>query len=129
MNETEGRERLGQIVKAERMRIYRTLDAARIEAQIARGAWQNVEDGKSVKEFTLGAVESALGWPAGKALRIIAGVDEPARRPNASELHQQISNDRDLPNHIRKAMLALLESVDDADPAPPSIPTERGESA
>lgn len=76
MNENEGRRRLAAAVKADRMRLHRTVDAARMKVGISRGAWENVEAGRSVKEFTLGAIEEALEWPAGKAQRILDGVGE-----------------------------------------------------
>ena len=75
MSSDDGRRRLGLQVRAERMKRYRTVDKARIEADISRGAWEHVESGKPVKEFTLGAVEQALGWDAGRAQRIIDGAD------------------------------------------------------
>lgn len=73
VNTEEGRQRLGKAVKVDRMRKFRTVDAARIAARVSRGAWENVEQGKSVKDFTLGAIEDALGWPAGRAQQIIDG--------------------------------------------------------
>lgn len=63
------------------MRKYRTVDAARIAAKISRGAWDNVEQGKSVKDFTLGAIEDALDWPAGRALELLHGVDNSSSLP------------------------------------------------
>lgn len=88
MNESEGRKRLGAKVRAERMRMYRTVDAARIAARISRGAWDHVEQGDPVRDFTLGAIEEALGWPAGRAQQIIdgAGSDDIELAVEASSL-------------------------------------------
>lgn len=73
MNEQRNREQLGKMVKADRMRLYRTVDKARIAAKISRGAWDHVEQGKPAKDFTLGAIEEALGWPAGRAQAVLEG--------------------------------------------------------
>lgn len=77
----EGRRRLGNAVRADRMRKYRTVDAARIAAKISRGAWDNVEQGKPVKDFTLGAIEDALDWPAGRAHELLYGVEGAPQLP------------------------------------------------
>lgn len=73
MNSDEGRRRLGREVRAERVKRFRTVDRARIAAGISRGAWDNVERGESVKDFTLAAIELALEWPPGRAQDIIDG--------------------------------------------------------
>lgn len=73
MSEQQNREQLGKMVKADRMRLYRTVDKARIAAKVSRGSWDNVEQGKPVKDFTLGAIEEALGWPPGRAQSVIEG--------------------------------------------------------
>ena len=99
-------------VQADRGRIYRTVDKARIAAGISRGAWEKVEAGASVKVFTLAAVEEALNWPAGRAARIIAGTDEGAEPTADVDLRQYILN-KDLPRHIKSAMIALLDSMSD----------------
>lgn len=76
MNETDRRQELGRRVRADRLRIHRTVDAARMAVTgkpVSRGAWDGVEQGKPAKAFTLAAIEESLGWPQGQAERILAG--------------------------------------------------------
>ncbi|MFL6061254.1 MAG: hypothetical protein ACJ72E_08485 [Marmoricola sp.] len=75
MNTQEDRDRLAREVKAARLRKFKTVDRARIAAAVSRGAWDNVERGDSVKDFTLASIEEALGWPEGRALAILSGED------------------------------------------------------
>lgn len=107
MNEKESRQRLAAAVKADRMRLHRTVDAARVAAHISRGAWENVEAGRSVKEFTLGAIEQALEWPAGKAQSILDGTSESAV--------EAAIQDSDLRPEIKARLLRII-----ADELPPS---------
>lgn len=55
------------------MRKFKTVDRARIAAEVSRGTWDAVEKGKPVKDFSLAAIEEALDWPAGHALAILTG--------------------------------------------------------
>ncbi len=88
VNESEGRLLLGAAIAADRGRIYRTVDAARIAAKVARGTWEKAEKGQPVKDFSLAAIEEALGWPAGRAQSIIAGRRlEPARSDSGLRVH------------------------------------------
>lgn len=112
MNVQNNRKRLGKMVKADRMRLYRTVDKARIKANVSRGAWDNVEKGKPAKDFTLGAIEDALGWPAGRAQSIIDGGD-------ASDLERTIANSILSP----KAIEQILEIVR-RETKPPTPPKE-----
>lgn len=73
------RDVLAQRVKDARRKKFRTVDGARVAAQVARGTWEKVEKGEPVKDFSLAAIESALGWESGTAASILEGVD-PQRR-------------------------------------------------
>lgn len=78
-------QRLGQLVKAERRRLYRTVDKARAVAQLSRGAWDNVEHGRPAKDLTYVGVEEALHWAPGSCNRVLDGgdpvpLDTPAER-------------------------------------------------
>jgi hypothetical protein len=95
VNEQENRERLAQAVKAARMRLYRTVDRARITAGVSRGTWDSIEQGKPVKEFSLGPVEEALGWPQGRALAILAGEDGESATTGRDELREAARAARD----------------------------------
>lgn len=81
VNEEANRAALGRLVKRDRLRIHKTVDKARASVGISRGAWDNVEAGRSVKEVTLASVEDALGWPTGRAARILSG-EEPVNLRN-----------------------------------------------
>lgn len=74
MNEN-GRQRLADAVKRDRRRKYRTVERARAAAGLSRGAWDNVEKARPVKEVTLTAVEEALEWRPGTAERLLSGDD------------------------------------------------------
>lgn len=111
MNETEGRKRLALAVAADRGRIYRTVDAARIAAKVSRGTWDKVEAGERVKDFTLASVEEALGWPAGRARAIIDGRESEVPASSDAELRQVVLDDASLAPHYKRAILALLDAA------------------
>lgn len=73
MNEQAGRDVLAAEVKRARKKLFRSVDEARNAAHISRGAWDSVEKGNPVKEFTLTAIEKALKWPTGHAEDLLAG--------------------------------------------------------
>lgn len=73
MNEDENRRSLGRFVKRERLAKFKTVDRARAVADVSRGAWDNVEAGRKVKDFTLAAIEQALGHQPGLYDAVIAG--------------------------------------------------------
>lgn len=106
-----GRDQLAALVKADRLRLYGSMDAARVAAKISRGAWQRVEDGEHVRDISLAGVEVALGWTPGRAARILRGLDPD---PGRNGLRREIV-EADLPEGVRRAMLALLDTVDDDD--------------
>lgn len=86
VNDDDSRTVLAAQVKAARMAKFRTVDAARVAAGVARGTWEKVERGDSVKEFSLGAIEKALGWQPGHATRVLAGdTSAPAPMADAAE--------------------------------------------
>lgn len=117
----EGRRRLAVLVAADRGRIYRTVDRARIAAKVSRGTWDSVEAARPVKDFSLSAIEEALGWPAGRAQRILRGDESTGELPPESDLRRHVLS-AELPEPVRRAMLALLDSVPDVDAgeAPPA---------
>lgn len=90
MNEQRNRDRLAAEVKTARRRKFRTVDAARIAAGVARGTWDSVEKGEPVKEFSLAAIEEALDWPAGKAFAILAGDDDPKLLDEIDQLREAV---------------------------------------
>lgn len=72
----EQRNRVAEYVRSQRAHKFGTVDAARIEAGISRGAWDSVEQGKKVRDFTYGAVEKALDLPAGYLAALSKGNEE-----------------------------------------------------
>ena len=91
VDDTEGRRRLGEVVKAARSRKFRTVEKAKTAAEISRGAWEKVERGDHVRPYTLSAVEVALVWPAGRAQEIIDGASSaPDRDGEVAELRASL---------------------------------------
>lgn len=88
----EARARLAAAVTSARKRKFRTVEAARnsVDPPISRGAWDKVEGGASVKDFTLSAVETALGWAEGEAARILAGGDGFVAEVESSNLSESM---------------------------------------
>lgn len=76
MNEGRNWPALGLAVTNARKAKFGTVDKARTAAEVSRGAWDRVEQGKSVKDFTLTAIEKALGWPPGRAVAILEGASD-----------------------------------------------------
>lgn len=123
VNEDEGRKRLARAVAVDRARIFGTVDRARIMAGVSRGTWDKVEAGGRVRDYSLASIEKALDWPPGRAMALIhgdesGGVASPPSAP-ASGLRQSVE-EAELPAGIKRAMLALLDSVDDHGGGPPS---------
>jgi hypothetical protein len=96
------RERLARAVRADRLRVYGTVEKARMAADISRGAWDHVEAGDPVREFTLAAVERALGWPQGRADTIL---NERSEQP---DLRQKIT-ESSLDPETKAAILNMLD--------------------
>lgn len=79
---------LGRLVKRERLSKFGTVDSARAAAQVSRGAWDNVEAGRRVKDFTLAAIEKALGFRSGSFEDMVAG-----RRLIQGETYKLVAHD------------------------------------
>lgn len=107
MNEQEGRERLAAAVRRDRRAKYRTVEDARLEAKISRGAWDAVEKAKPVKEQTLTAVEKALGWETGRTEELLGGVTEDAGDLRA--LLAEVESNEGLSESVRDYMRRSLE--------------------
>lgn len=101
------RKRLADAVRRDRLRLYGTVEKARLMAEISRGAWDHVESGDPVREFTLAAVERALGWDQGRSDEILRGESVPV---GESPLRRAILESRDIDDDIRAALLDLLDS-------------------
>lgn len=118
-------DRLAAQVTYDRKRLYRTVTKATAKSGVARGTWDRLERGERVKSFTLSAVEEALGWPQGRAERILAGEDETSQP---------------LPDHIIEGIMAsdvltekqkreLIRQLGEPDPhAPPDTSNPSGDS-
>jgi DNA-binding XRE family transcriptional regulator len=81
VDEDEGRQRLAQAVRAARLRAGLGKEGAARDAGISSITWSRVEDGLSVQDVKLAAVERVLAkagvWEVGQAVRVRAGIDEP----------------------------------------------------
>jgi hypothetical protein len=75
VNESDYRAVLAERVKAARRRKFKTVDAARQAADVARGTWEKAEKGLPIKDFSLAAIEKALEWEEGYAQAILDGHD------------------------------------------------------
>lgn len=115
MPDESDRKRLAEAVRRDRLRIYGTVEKARLIAEISRGAWDHVESGDPVREFTLAAVERTLGWHQGRADEILRGE---SAAPDMSPTRRAILEDPDLDDEHRAALLALFDRPET--PSPPS---------
>lgn len=110
MDEQAGREQLKELVIAARKRRYRSVDEARVAADISRASWDKVEKALPVSDNTLDAVDKALRWPVGRSLSIIGGNDIGESAPaETSDLRQSVVDSTE-PAHIKAAILALLDA-------------------
>lgn len=67
-------QRLGARVKAHRLQLYASRDAAAAAADnMSKDTWQRVEEGRPVRESTYAKVEKALGWAPGSCALIGEG--------------------------------------------------------
>lgn len=109
MNESDYRAVLAERIKAARRRKFKTVDAARQAADIARGTWEKAEKGLPIKDFSLAAIEGALGWDDGYAQAILDGHD-----PDQSGL-SVLAGESDEPRPRPKlgGMDAYLASIED----------------
>jgi hypothetical protein len=108
MTTQTGLERLGRLVTAERGRKFRTVQNARIAAGVNTATWKRVEDGQSVKPFTLAAIEDALGCPVGRAQRIIDGLEAEGAPQTFREYLMAVP----LPESFRADVLRLLDAYE-----------------
>lgn len=79
-------QRLGARVKAHRLQLYASRDAAASAAGISKDTWQRVEEGRPVRESTYVKVDKALGWAPGSCTLVgeggepvLAGESSPPR--------------------------------------------------
>ena len=74
--------RLAKRVKAHRMELYSSRDAAAAAAGMTKDTWQRVEEGRPVRESSYAKADKALGWAVGSCIVIADGgepvlVDDP----------------------------------------------------
>lgn len=108
MSNEDGLTRLGRLVTAERGRKFGTVQNAIREAVMNAATWKRVEDGLPVRGDRLAAVEEALGWPAGRAQRIIDGLETEA--PPVSFREYVMATP--LPESFRGDVLRLLDAYE-----------------
>lgn len=108
MTTETGLQRLGRIVTAERGRKFRTVQNARVAAGVNTATWNRVENGLSVKGYSLAAIEEALGWAPGRAQRIIEGT-EPESAPQTFREYLMAAP---LPESFRADVLRLLDAYE-----------------
>lgn len=56
MSEEASRRALGRAIKAQRMSLFASVDAARIKAGVARGTWEKAEKGQPVRDANLSRI-------------------------------------------------------------------------
>lgn len=109
MTEETGLQRLGRIVTAERGRKYGTVQKAIRAAEMNAATWKRVEDGYPVRGDRLAAVEEALDWPAGKAQRIIDGIEPTGSREQTFRDYVRRSA---LPESFKADVLRLVDAYE-----------------
>lgn len=118
MNENDYRAVLGDRIKSTRRKKFKTVDAARQEAAVARGTWEKAEKGLPIKDFSLAAIEEALGWPEGYAQSILDGKEaglaevldeEPRPIPRAGGVDAYLASIEDRLDDL-EARMAILEN-------------------
>lgn len=126
MASDEDRRRLAEYVTSARRAHGWNIEQARAAAGgMNRQTWERAERGETVREDTYSRIERALGWTTGDVWRILAGMEplageseRPTPREQAppagkfAQLRAHIENWPDLPDHIRRAILALLDSAE-----------------
>lgn len=108
MSNGDGLVRLGRIVKSERGRKFGTAQAAIREAQMNAATLKRVESGMPVRADRLAAIEKALGWPAGRAQRIIDGLEVEA----APQTFREYVLAAPLPESFRADVIRLVDAYE-----------------
>jgi len=73
-DDTQGRKRLGELVKQRRLAIPLSVRAAADLAKIARGTWDSLEDGsRRTLNTAYAGIERALQWAPGSVEAILRG--------------------------------------------------------
>lgn len=101
-------DRLAAYVRAERVRRFRTVDAARAVAKISRGAWDNVEKGRPAKALTYNSIEDAFGWEFGDCERIADGAEPTYRDRNDRVDDAEEVRRSNLPDGVKARVLNIL---------------------
>lgn len=70
---TRDLDRLAKHVKAHRLELYTSRDAAAAAAGMTKDTWQRVEEGRPVRESSYAKVDRALGWATGSCVSIAEG--------------------------------------------------------
>lgn len=96
-------------------------EAAR-QAGISSITWKRVEDGQSVQDVKLRAIEVALGWPPGAADRIADGDTTDGLVPSAEHRVQKLRAEMGRLNPLALRILEVAQDLaevesDDLDPA------------
>lgn len=113
--ESRGRVALGHRVASARLKKFGTVDAARIHAGIARASWDKVEKGTKVRDYTLTAVEKALGWPLGTARRIIEGEESSGVYEVQGSFREWVLTTDILSEPQRREILRVMDTMANAD--------------
>lgn len=113
MNEQEGRRRLGAAIKADRLRLYGTVEAARVAngVKVSRGTWDKAERGDVITEYKLADIERALGWDSGRSASYL-------NPPDPDSIRAQVEAS-DLAPDTKALVLDALENIQ---PTPPIGP-------
>lgn len=145
VNESDYRAVLAERVKATRRAKYRTVDAARNAAGVARGTWEKAERGDPIKDFSLAAIERALGWEPGYAVEILNGRDpqrgslaralgldggmEPQPRTKPSGFDAYLASLEDRIEDLETRVARIEEGGDEGEQAPATKPPGSGPAA
>ena len=88
---TDPREALGAAIKARRLALNLSVNAAAKAARIDRATWTAAETGtRQTEAYNAGRIERVLGWAAGSIEAILAG-GEPTERPEPEPRPEPLS--------------------------------------
>ncbi|MFI9154559.1 hypothetical protein [Streptomyces sp. NPDC053367] len=80
---TRDLDRLAKYVKAHRLELYSSRDAAAAASGVTKDTWQRVEEGRPARDSSYAKIDKALRWAPGSCVDIAEG-KEPALVAQAS---------------------------------------------
>lgn len=105
----ERRGRLGALMKQRRLELDLPKRSVSDKAGVSINTYGRVEEGYPVRDVSYSKIESALGWTAGSAQKVLAGTGEPVAE-DAQVASIKMSEDA-LTDSVQRAFVAVTDDL------------------